>query len=169
MSDLTRIRVETDYLKFFDAESTFRRDNHRIATALGGTQPIYVTIEGDGPGSMQQLETLAAIRDLQQFIGEQAGISGTLSLADYVGVVQGVLNPERGRSLPGNQTDVDQLLLFVNPTDIAPVVSRDYARANIVVRSSLSGSAEVGRFVRAVEDYASDPVLRFTSDQVGNP
>ena len=88
---------------------------------------------------MQRLETLAAMRDLQQFIAEQPGVDGTLSLADYVGVVQGVLNPERGRGLPDNQADVDQLLLFVNPSDIAPVASRDYARANIVVRTALVG------------------------------
>ena len=162
----TRIRIETDYLKFFSAESIFRRDNRRIAEALGGTQPIYVTIEGEGPGAMQRLETLAAIRDLQQFIAEQPGIAGSLSLADYVTLVQGVLNPERGRTLPENQVDVDQLLLFVNPSDIAPVVARDYARANIIVRSALSGSAEVGAFVRAVEDYARSRLRRGTDARV---
>ena len=144
----TRIRIETDYLKFFSPESVFRRDNRRIAEALGGTQPIYVTIEGDEPGAMQRLETLAAIRDLQQFIAEQPGVDGSLSLADYVGLVQGVLNPERGRTLPENQADVDQLLLFVNPTDIAPVVARDYARANIIVRIAAIGFGR-GRRVRA--------------------
>lgn len=162
----TRIRVETDYLKFFSPESIFRRDNRRIAEALGGTQPIYVTIEGEGPGAMQRLETLAAIRDLQQFIAEQPGIAGSLSLADYVTLVQGVLNPERGRTLPENQVDVDQLLLFVDPADIAPVVARDYARANIIVRSGLSGSAEVGAFVRAVEDYAGARLRRGTHAHV---
>jgi predicted RND superfamily exporter protein len=150
----TRIRIETNYLEFFDADSIFRRDNQRIADALGGTQPIYVTIDGDGPGAMQRVETLAAIRDLQRFLAAQPGVDGSLSLADYVAVVQGVLNPERGRGLPENQSDVDQLLLFVNPADIAPVASRDYARANIIVRTRLAGSGEMGAFVRVVEDYA---------------
>ena len=151
---VSRIRIETDYLEFFSPESVFRRDNTRIADALGGTQPIYVTIEGGGPGAAQRLETLVAIRDLQQFIAEQPGVDGSLSLADYVAVVQGVLNRERGRGLPDAQADVDQLMLFANPADIAPVVSRDFARANIIVRTRLSGSAQVGAFVHAVEDYA---------------
>src|SRR5262245_5172684 len=150
----TRIRIETNYLEFFDADSIFRRDNRRISEALGGTQPIYVTIDGDAPGAVQRLETLAAIRDLQAFIAEQPGIDGSLSLADYVAIVQGVLNPERGRGLPDTPADVDQLLLFVNPEDIAPVAARDYGRGNIIVRTRLSGSTEVGQFARAIEEYA---------------
>jgi predicted RND superfamily exporter protein len=156
----SRIRVETDYLKFFSVESIFRRDNTRIAEALGGTQPIYVSIEGDGPGSLSRLDVLAAMRDLQTFVREQPGVDGSLSLADYVALLQGALNPERGRALPDNQTDVDQLLLFVNPTDVAPVVSRDYGRANILVRTRLSGSSEVGALVDRIDEYAQSRFRR---------
>ncbi len=156
----TRIRVETDYLQFFSPESVFRRDNARIAAALGGTQPLYVAIEGDGPGSMLQLETLAAMRDLQQFLLEQPGVDGSLSLADYVAIMAGALTPERGRTLPDNQGDVDQLALFLNPADVAPVVARDYGRANIIVRTRLSGSAEVSRLVERIQEYASSRFRR---------
>ncbi|MGH7787317.1 MAG: MMPL family transporter, partial [Candidatus Binatia bacterium] len=149
-----RIRVETDYLEFFDPDSIFRRDHERIAAALGGGLPIFIAVDGDGPGSVTQLETLAAIRDLQAFVAEQPGIDGSLSLADYIALVQGGLNPDRGRGLPESQSEIDQLLAFVNPTDIAPVAARDFGRANIVVRSRLSGSAEVSAFARRVEDYA---------------
>ncbi len=150
----SRIKVETDYLAFFSEDSVFRRDNARIGAALGGTQPIYVTIEGDGPGALGKLDALTAMRDLQQFVAEQPGVDGSLSLADYVALMQGALSPERGRTLPDNQADVDQLLLFVNPTDVAPVVARDYGRANIIVRTRLSGSQEVGALVTRIEDYA---------------
>lgn len=155
-----QIKVETDYLQFFSPESTFRRDNRRIAEALGGTQPIYVSIQGDEPGSMARLDALAAMRDLQQFVAEQPGVDGSLSLADYVALMQGALNPERGRVLPDSQGEVDQLMLFVNPTDVAPVVSRDYGRANVIVRTRLSGSAEVGALVDRIAEYAQSRFRR---------
>jgi hypothetical protein len=155
-----RIRVETDYLQFFSRDSVFRRDNTRIAEALGGTQPIYVAIEGDGAGSMARLDALAAMRDLQQFVAEQPGVDGSLSLADYVALLQGALNPERGRVLPDAQDDVDQLMLFVNPADVAPVVNRDYSRANIIVRTRLSGSADVGALVARIDEYAQSRFRR---------
>ena len=156
----SRIRVETDYLRFFGRGSVLRRDNERIAKTLGGTQPIYVSIEGDGPGSMTRLDVLAAMRDLQQFVREQPGVDGSLSLADYVAIMQGALNPGRGRALPDNQNDVDQLLLFVNPTDVAPVVSRDFGRANIIVRTRLSRSSEVGALVDHIATYAQSRFRR---------
>ena len=155
-----RIRVETDYLSFFDRDSIFRRDNARIAAALGGTQPIYVTIEGDAPGALAKLDALAAMRDLQHFLAEQPGVDGSLSLADYVALLQGALAPERGRALPDTQAEVDQLLVFVDPVDIAPVAARDYGRANIIVRTSLSGSAETGALVRRIEAYAQSRLRR---------
>lgn len=156
----SRIRVETDYLQFFSRDSVFRRDNERIAASLGGTQPIYVSIEGDGSGSMAHLDVLAAMRDLQQFVAEQPGVDGSLSLADYVAIMQGALNPERGRALPDSQDDVDQLMLFVNPADVAPVVARDYGRANIIIRTRLSGSAEVGALVDRIAEYAQSRFRR---------
>jgi predicted RND superfamily exporter protein len=149
----SRILVETDYLEFFSQESVFRRDNDRIGAALGGTQPLYITIDGPGRDAMKRLDVLNSIRELQQFVDQQPGIDSTLSFADYIAIMQGALNPERGRGLPTQQAEVDQLVLFVNPTDIAPVVARDFSRANIIVRTSLSGSAEVGAFVRRIEEY----------------
>jgi predicted RND superfamily exporter protein len=151
----SRITVETDYLSFFSPESIFRRDNTRIAEALGGTQPIYITIDGDGAGSLARLDALSAMRDLQRFIAEQPGVDGSLSLADYVALLQGALAPEKGRALPDNQADVDQLLVFVDPVDIAPVAARDFGRANIIVRTRLSGSAAVGELVRRIEEYSA--------------
>jgi hypothetical protein len=102
---------------------------------------------------MKRLEVLAVMRELQQFVAQQPGVDSTLSFADYVAIMQGALNPEHGRGLPPQQADVDQLLLFVDPAEIAPVVKRDYSRANIIVRSKLSGSAEVGALVKKIEEY----------------
>jgi predicted RND superfamily exporter protein len=150
----TRMHVETDYLQFFSPSSQVRVDNARIAAHLGGAQPIYVVIDGDEPQSIRRLETLAAIKDLQGFIAEQPGVDGSLSLVDLLGVLQSVLNPEAGPALPASQADVDQLLLFADPSDVRPVVNRDFSRANVIVRTHLSSSRGVGDFVRAVEEYA---------------
>jgi len=45
------------------------------------------------------------------------------------------------------------MLLLIGPKDVRPVVNRDFSRATIVARTRLSGSAEVGSFVRAVEAF----------------
>ncbi len=150
----SRIVVETDYLSFFTDESPIVAENTRIAEALGGTQPIYVTVDGDGPGSINSLPVLAAIHDLQQFIAEQPGVDTSFSIADYLSQVHKALNPGSRHFLPATEADLQQIAVFINPADVAPVVKPDFSRANILVRSRLSGSAEVSAFVDAVEEFA---------------
>jgi CRP-like cAMP-binding protein len=116
---------------------------------------VYLVIDADGPGRMRQLETISAMHDLQAFIAQQPGVDTSFSLADYVMVVRRALDPDAPPGLPSHQRDVDQLLLFADPTDLGPVVARDYSRANIVVRTRLSGSADIRRLVERIEDYAA--------------
>jgi hypothetical protein len=149
------IRVETDYLGFFDRDSAVRVDNRRITEKLGGSLPIYLVIDGEGPGAVTRLEVLAAMRELQEFVAGLPGVDGSLSLADYFSVMQRVLNPESGGRLPGSQGEVEQILLFADPAEIRPVANRDFSRANVIVRTRLSGSAEVGELARRVTDWAA--------------
>jgi hypothetical protein len=79
----SRIRVETDYLQFFSVDSIFARQ-HAIAEALGGTQPIYVSIEGDGPGP--GASTCWPPCAICNSSARATGVDGSLSLADYVAI-----------------------------------------------------------------------------------
>jgi len=150
----TRIRVETDYLGFLSLETPIRRDNARIAEKLGGTQPISIVVDGDGPNSVKAIDTLSAIRDLQAFIAEQPSVDASLSVVDFLTIVRATLNPDAPPGLPTDQGEVNQLLVFVSAKDLRPVVNADFSRANIIVGTRLSGSAEVSAFVNAVEAYA---------------
>ena len=150
----TKLQVETDYLSFFGPSTVVRRDNDRIAKHLGGAQPVYLVLEADEPGRMRTVQAIAAMRDLQQFIARQPGVDTSFSLADYIVVVRRALDPDSPPGLPDQQRDVDQLLLFADPTDLAPVVARDWSRANVVVRTRLSGSAEIAQLVDRIVEYA---------------
>jgi predicted RND superfamily exporter protein len=149
-----RLPIETDYVGFFAPESEIRRDADRVARALGGSYPFYVVVDGGGPRAVRDLEALAAVRDLQAFIGEQPGVVTTLSIVDTLQIVRTALDPEAEGSLPTSQMEVDQLLTFVSPDDTRPIVSSDYSRANIVVRADVSGSTAVSELVKRIEDYA---------------
>ena len=136
----SRIRIETDYLEFFSPESVFRRDNDRIAAALGGTQPIYVTLDGDGRGRDEAARDAggdprpAAVHRRATGRRPTASRSPTTSRS-----CRARSTPSAAAACRPSRRDVDQLLLFVDPADIAPVVARDYSRANIIVRTRAVG------------------------------
>lgn len=154
------IRVETNYVAFFDPGSNIRVDTDRLAEAIGGAYPLYVTIDGDGPGAMRDLENLAAIRDLQAFIADQPGVDSTLGFPDFVILVNGVFDESAKGRLPLTQGALEQLFLFLNPDDTKPVVNKDFSRANILVRTRLAGSSEVSKLVNDIEDYARTRLRR---------
>jgi len=149
-----RVRVETDYLNFFGPRSRVRLENERIAASLGGTQPIYLGIDGPGPNSLRRLETLRALYDLQAFVRQQPGVDSVISLADFVALAQRALNPDGAGPLPATQEELEQLLLFLNPEDVHYVVNGDGSRGNVIVRTRLSRSADVAAFVQTVEAEA---------------
>jgi len=153
---ISQLRVETDYLEFFDPDGPIRTENAIVGERLAGTQPIYVVIDGDGPQAVTQLDTLRAMRDLQTFIDQQPGVDKTMSLLDYLSLVRSVLQPEAGPGMPETQSEIDQILLLVSSEDVAAVLNRDASRANIIVRTRLSGSIEVAAFVDAVRRFANE-------------
>jgi predicted RND superfamily exporter protein len=154
------VRVETDYIGFFAPDSPVRRDQRRITEHLGGTLPIYLVVEAGAPGAIAKREALDAIANLQRFVAGLPGVDGSLSLADYFSVMQRVLNPEADGALPESQAEIEQMLLFADPADIRPVANRDFSRANVVVRTRLSGSSEVGEFVDRVTAWAATHLPR---------
>ena len=153
---VTRIRVVTDYLSFFSPSSEIRRDNDRISRHLAGTQPMYVVLDGDAPRSLTRLDVLRAMRDLQRFVDEQPGVDKTLSFFDYLRLVRGVLQPDAADEMPAEQSEVEQLLLFMDAKELRAVVNADFSRANILTRTTLSGSSDVADFVRRVEGRARE-------------
>ena len=151
-----RIQVETDYIGFFSERSFVRIDNARIAERLAGTQPIYVVIDGDGPQSVTKLETLAAMHELQEFVARQPGVDKAISLLDYLSIVRRALRPGTEEAVPRTQAEVDQVLMLLDPRDVRGVVNRDFSRANVIVRTKLSRSSDVGELVRRIEAFAAE-------------
>ncbi|MBI4515819.1 MAG: MMPL family transporter [Deltaproteobacteria bacterium] len=151
-----RIRVETDYLGFFHPQSRIRTDNALIAGRLAGTQPISVVIDGHAPQAVTRLDVLAAMHELQQFIERQPGVDKTMSVLDYLALVRRALQADALTALPDSQSEVDQILMLAEADDLRPVLSSDASRANIIVRTKLSGSADVREFVAGVRAFAAE-------------
>jgi uncharacterized protein len=148
---ITRIRVETDYLRFFSADHPALRDNQRIADALVGTQVVTLVI--DGP--VTRADVLEAVRDLQRYAEQQDGVDKTLSVVDQIESVRRAVAPER-IDLPFTvQTEVDQLLLLLAPDDLRHDLTPDQQRAAITVHTRLSGSQAIGGLVERLETRAA--------------
>lgn len=150
---ITQIRVDTDFQGFFDLDGPIRTDAARIGRSLAGTQALAVVIDGGAPQAVTRLDVLAAMRDLQRFMESQPGVDKTLSIVDLLMRVRAVMDPEAD-PFPESQSAVSQLLMLTSPSDYKEALNADGSRASILVRTQLTGSTEVGRFVDAVRAFA---------------
>jgi hypothetical protein len=153
---ITKVEVETDYLAFFRPESQVRRENDMIATRLAGTQPVTLVVESKDAGEMRKIEMLQAIGDLQRFVEAQPGVDTTLSLLDYLKLMRRALDPEAEGTMPQTQSEVEQLLLFIDPAQIRGVVNPNASRAVVTARTRLTRSVELIDFVDRVEGFARE-------------
>lgn len=125
---------------------------------------------------MKKWDTLRRIKELQRYIDGLPGVEKTISFVDYCemldrGAQQGssgeiFVSPE-GEILPAPRAEVqttfwdnpDQLravmqLVAGSPKSFSLVVSPDFSRANIVVRTSLSRSSEIAATVEQIQAFA---------------
>jgi len=169
---LPRIHVNSNFLAYFDPEAPVRRDNQVINDTIVGSNPFYLVIDGEKPGTLERWTVLRQIKDLQEFLDEQPGVSGTISLVDYLEVMEPGLNTgggedfvidEEGNLVPfeaakpfwEDPTSLDPIMKLVkkNAATFASVVTPDFARGNILVRSTLSGSVEIEALLAKVRAY----------------
>lgn len=169
---IPRIVVDTDYLTFFDRDSEVRTDFAIISDTLVGAVPIYVTLDGGEEGAFREPENLRALARLQQRIDRVEGVSTTLSMVDLVKLVNRAIerdDPEAAR-IPDTRGEVAETLFLVPKTRMRQFATTNHSRANILVRTGLSGSAEVlaleSRLREAIAQTELPPAI--SADVTGN-
>jgi predicted RND superfamily exporter protein len=153
------VRVETAYLSYFPADAPVSRATRAIADHLGtGQAPFLVVVDGPAENAVVRLDALRRIAALQDFIDRLPGIDRTTSLVDYVELLHRIFHDDDPAyfRLPDTDAAVQQYLLLLDPEMLEGVVSDDYARAAIGVRSHLHNSAEMAAAVARIERFAAD-------------
>jgi predicted RND superfamily exporter protein len=156
----TRVRVETDYVAYFPPGSEIPVLDARIHRELSGHVPVYAVVEADEPGAIIEPAVLSRMADLQRFAEGIDRVDASLSLADYVRKMHEELYAGRPESeWPGSRRAVAQYLFLYGlsspTTELWHYVSEDRRQANVLIRTDLVNSAELGDAIRRIEERAS--------------
>jgi len=168
-----RIRVDSDFLTYFDPSAEVRQANEIINQTIVGSNPFSLVIDAAEPGLIKRWSVLRQIKDLQTFLLTLPGITSSVSLVDYLEVLEkGLVQNESGDILLDEQGHIIETqprpfwevpanlppvldLIEKNPATFKHVVTADFDRANVLVRTNLSGSRDIERVLARIRGYAA--------------
>lgn len=142
------LRVETNPIGFFKAQTPVSRHFHDIYQDLSGSFPINIIMDGVEDDYFEDPQNIVLILKLQQYLETLPGIDKTVSFADYMQLVNYATNkynpdyykiPEEGfetRMLINSYKSMlgdDLLMRFMNPT---------FSKANILLLTHISSSRD---------------------------
>jgi hypothetical protein len=172
---IPRIEADSDFMEYFTLDSRVRRDNQTINQEIVGSNPFYIVIDGPKAGTMERWEVLRLVKELQAFVETLPGVTSSLSLVDYLELLETGLASGATKDLvvdeQGNITSAEAPKPFWEvPRNLAPVidmvkkspatfsgvVTRDFRSASILVRTRLAGTRAVQGTLEAIRGYVSE-------------
>jgi hypothetical protein len=153
------VAIETSYLSYFPAESPILQSARAVSEYMHTGQATFlVVVDGPEENAMARLDALRRLAALQEFVDRIPGVNRTTSLVDYVKLLNRVFHDDDPAyfGLPATDAAVEQYLLVLDPATIEGVVSPDFSRAAILVRSSLESSAAMSEALDRIARFARD-------------
>ena len=149
---IARLRVSTGIVDYFFADAPVRADYEALNERLGGLSSFFVVLQSDEDGAFARPENLAVLRELQDWLAAQPEVGHAVSLADPLMLLNRAFheNREDAFRLPENARLAKQLLLFGGEDVTRGLVDANYRTANVVARTRMKGSEDVGRLMARV-------------------
>jgi hypothetical protein len=169
------IRVDSDFLYYFKPHSEVRVANETINQKIVGSNPFYIVVGGgDAAGLIKRWEVLRLVKDLQAFVAGLPGVTSSISIVDYLELLESGLNAgvaedlevdEQGNVVPAQKPksfwddprNLDPVLDMVSksPGTFKSVVTENFSRANVLVRTNLSGSRNIEATLQAIRTWVA--------------
>jgi predicted RND superfamily exporter protein len=148
---MTRIRVSAEFPGNLKADNPVRLDYEVINERFGGANQMRILLETDVPEGFLEPANLRAMQSLQEWLEAQPEIGETISLADYVALLNRVLSGAREGELPETKRLVSQLMLFGASPETKRFADARYQTANVLVFTNVSSSDAIADVVSRVE------------------
>jgi len=158
---LLKVRVDTNFLSYFDKKTDIRRTADIISEKLAGASTFFLVVDGKTESSMKQPDLLKAVDSIQSHMEGLPGVDKTVSIVGHLKQLHSSLNYDDPDSLkvPDNQGIIEEeLLLFSishDPGAIERYVNGDFSQITVFARTSLVGSSEINTTLDNITDYAA--------------
>ncbi len=145
---MLRVRVETNPVTYFKRGSDVARHFHDIYRDMSGSFPIDIVLSGNEADYFETPANVARIAQLQTFLDRLPGVDKTISVADYLKLVNYVTNrfdpnyyvlPDAGYEL---RILMNSFKSILGNDLLQRFMSADYKQGNILMLTHIAGSRD---------------------------
>jgi predicted RND superfamily exporter protein/outer membrane lipoprotein-sorting protein len=158
---VSRVTVDNSTKSSFSPELIFETDDKALNDRLGGTNTMYLLIEGASDDAIKNPQTLQAIGELQRFLESQPYVGKTVSLADFIMRMNQAMHGDDPTyyKIPDSQELISQYLLLYSmsgePGDFDSYVDYGYRSANLTVFLKTDSSAYVEKLIEKIHAFTA--------------
>jgi len=165
------IHVSTESITNFDADSDVRKGFDVVNEKLGGANHFYIVIEGEHPDTFKDPGNLEELRNLQDWLEQQPEVGGTVSVADYLMLINQAFNDNDPafHAIPESKRLITQLLFLSSSDELDRIVDARFKTTNIVVRSRVINSDRMSALLERIEPQLEKLPDHLTPVVTGNP
>ncbi|HST23760.1 MAG TPA: MMPL family transporter, partial [Blastocatellia bacterium] len=150
------LKVNTDYLKIFPRKSETVQAAEKLHERLAGAATVQLVVSGE-PGAVYKPDFLGGVESLEQFALNQSGVDTAISAVDIIKRLNSVLSKQAATpTLPQDERQLRGLFdnYLSQDESIYRLVSRDYSRAVILLRTNLFGSNDLKALTNKIDEWS---------------
>ncbi len=158
---MTKIVENNSVKKYFAPDLSFQNDDRILNQSLGGTNTLYLLIEGKVDDAIKNPKTLQAMDDLQRFLEEQPGVGKTISIADFIKRMNQAMHGDKPEyfTIPKSQELISQYLLLYSmsgdPGDFDSYVDYDYRLAKLTAYIKTDSTAYIEELIKKINAFSA--------------
>jgi len=168
---ISNIHVSTESITNFKSDSDVRKGFDVVNEKLGGANHFYIVVEGEHPDTFKDPKNLEALRELQDWLEQQPEVGGTVSVADYLMLINQAFNDNDPafHAIPENKRLITQLLFLSSSDELDRIVDSRFKTTNIVVRSRVINSDRMSALLERINPQIEKLPAHLTPVVTGNP
>jgi predicted RND superfamily exporter protein len=171
LAGLLRIHVSADIMTSFSRDSEVRQAFELVNKKLGGANPLYIVIDGGHPDAFKEPANLNTLRALQSWLDQQPEIGGSVSIADYIMLVNRALHDNHPAyfAIPDNRRLITQLLFLSSSDELNRIVDSRFQTANVIVRAKVISSDDMATLIDHINARLAGLPAHLKAQATGNP
>ncbi|PID39454.1 MAG: hypothetical protein CR984_06945 [Proteobacteria bacterium] len=157
------IVIENNFLDYMGDEFEVKQEIRYVDDTMCGSSTLELVFDTGKPNGIKNPEVLREIEKVQNFANGDPLVMTTSSVVDVIKTINQSLHNEDPAyyRIPGTLDEVAQYLLLYESSGgerLERVLSFDYARARLVLRTQSLGTSQALALYNHIQDYVADNV-----------